>query len=108
MAIVRYGGVPTRYSPSLARQLDAKLANTMLYDVPMGIAKTALKLPIGEAGQSFTGAARGGSGQATAAQGAIGQLLGDIPKTKLMAAYFQASDEEKALMQQLYPLMQQF
>ncbi len=108
MAIVRYGGVPTRYSPSLARQMDAKLANTMLYDVPMGMAKTALQLPIGEDGASFGDALKGKKRKGTAAQGAIGQLLGDIPKTKLLAAYFQASDDEKALMQQLYPLMQQF
>tara|TARA_R110000824_G_scaffold91352_3_gene222341 strand:+ start:304 stop:621 length:318 start_codon:yes stop_codon:yes gene_type:complete len=94
MAIVRYGGMPSRYSPSVGKQIGDKWMNTLLYDVPKGIATAGLKLPL--KGTKYEGLLGGGGGvnpSSMAAQALLQQQIGGMDAAALQGL-FGALDEE--------------
>lgn len=90
MAIVRYGGMPLQYSPSVGKQIESKMANTLLYDLPMGIGKTALKLPIGGDGESIAGML---SPQKAGTQAMLQKTLSGMSASKLQQLVGAFDDE---------------
>tara|TARA_Y100000592_G_scaffold99549_1_gene175976 strand:- start:4354 stop:4665 length:312 start_codon:yes stop_codon:yes gene_type:complete len=101
MAIVRYGGMPAQYAPSVGKQLESKWANTLLYDVPKGIAIGALKFPLGGDGESIASML---SPQKAGTQAMLQKTLAGMPASKLQQLMGAFDDETRqVLLQALQP-----